>query len=160
MRRRATSLRDPRYCHIILDANALDRVDSYRSAEVDEFQRLSRELTVIKPHGVEAELSHPRTPTRSRQDMDEIFTIPTNLTHDETLQRERLRSWLSGNSNSNKHVADADHLFEATKYGGGYFVTHDQRILRRKSDLQNFAPGLKAVTLTEMVEILRIYIST
>jgi hypothetical protein len=48
---------------------------------------------------------------------------------------------------------DADHLFEAAKYGG-YFITHDQRILKKVGQLGHLLPpSLTVVTLAEFLDI-------
>jgi hypothetical protein len=33
------------------------------------------------------------------------------------------------------HVADASHLSEAAETGCGYFITHDNRILKKRAEL-------------------------
>ncbi|MYM57064.1 hypothetical protein GR167_17235 [Rhodobacteraceae bacterium GS-10] len=126
---------------------------------MDEFLRLeaSLGLSVIKPHGVEIELNRANTPEQVRGDMSGIYTLETALIPDEVSRREAIRTLMTGNAQSDKHKDDADHLFETSKYGGGYFVTHDRRIHKRKAELASLAPGVQVVTLEEMVEVCRQY---
>jgi hypothetical protein len=54
-------------------------------------------------------------------------------------------------------LQDADHLFEAAKYGG-YFITHDQRILTRAGRLREvLPPSLTVVTLVDSLAIFDDY---
>jgi hypothetical protein len=54
-------------------------------------------------------------------------------------------------------MADADHLFEAVKYGG-YFITHDRRILTRAGRLGEIVPpSLTVVTLVDFLAIFDDY---
>lgn len=59
---------------------------------------------------------------------------------------------MRGNAASEKHQADADHLFEAEKYGGGYFITHDKRILAKASAILEIAPLITISTLAEFID--------
>lgn len=152
-----SNYRDPRYCNITLDANSLRIKDKTSSALVDEFQRYTEilKLSVIIPHGVQREIGNPNTPKQAQQDMDEIYSDETNLTSEEQERLRKLEELMTGNAQSQKHIADANHLFEASKYVGGYFVTHDKRILKKQSELSELAPGLNVVTLQEIVEICK-----
>ena len=147
---------DPRRCLIFLDANALNPVDEQRAAEVEEFNRLRRLLTlsIIKPHGVEREISHSNTPTRVRHQMNGLYTIPASLTQNEEWTKQELRRIMTGNASPDKHIADGDHLFEAQKYGARYFVTNDRRILKKEREINRLAPDIEIVTLAEMIATL------
>lgn len=146
---------DPRFCQIMLDANSLDRIDATQSELVDRFHSCvdRLQLSVIKPQSVEREIGHPNTPKQVRKDMAGIYTISVGLTHDEVQKRAELRKLMIGNSTSNRHVSDADHLFEAAKYGGGYFVTHDRRYHLKSSKIVTLVPSIKIVSLLEIVDI-------
>ncbi|SFR20253.1 hypothetical protein SAMN04515673_11941 [Poseidonocella sedimentorum] len=69
----------------------------------------------------------------------------------------KLRMLLRGNAKPGKHEADADHLFEAGKYGGGYFLTHDKRIHKLVDQIKKIIPSISVVTLKEFVEIALFY---
>jgi hypothetical protein len=56
---------------------------------------------------------------------------------------------LRGNAKPGKHEVDADHLFQAAKYSR-YFITHDDRIIKRAGRLgEVLPPSLTVVTLAD-----------
>ncbi len=60
---------------------------------------------------------------------------------------------MQGNAKPGKHEADADHLFEAAKYGG-FFITEDDRVLERAGRLSDvLPPSLTVVTLSDFLSI-------
>lgn len=123
-RRRRAHPRDPRFCHVLVDANALDRVDASSSVLVDEFLSMvtALNLSVIKPGGVQVEIQNPGTPQQVRNDLDGIFTVKTSLSTYELKKRDAIRALMTGNAKSNRHIADADHIFEVSKYGWGILL--------------------------------------
>lgn len=149
---------DPRLGNIHLDANALDPPIMDHRRLVSEFHEMVRaqELTVLNPHGVQQEIDNPRTPTSTQRDMQGIVTIQTNLTTEERRVHEELRKLICGSAAPGKHDADADHIFVASKYGGNYFVTHDQRLLKRKNEIATITgPRPDIVTLSEFMCICK-----
>ena len=58
-----------------------------------------------------------------------VTTQPVALTSDEGRRRDGIVLLLKGDSKSDRHLQDAYHIFEASKYSG-YFVTTDNRILK------------------------------
>jgi membrane peptidoglycan carboxypeptidase len=73
-------------------------------------------------------------------------------------ERRRVELLLQGNAKPGKHISDARHLFEAGKYGGGYFVTNDQRILDKRVELADaLPPSLNIVTLKQLLDIFDDY---
>jgi hypothetical protein len=147
---------DPRRVNVCVDANALDPADDERDEQVERFQLLqsANVFRVIVPRGVRAELTNPHTPKPVRDGLlPEIFSLPTGHTSAETMLSLKLRAILQGNAQSGKHDADAGHLFEAAKYGG-YFITHDGRILKKRRQLAAELPSsLQIVTLAEFLAI-------
>jgi len=124
---------DPRKCPVAIDANALDRDGSDHDALVDRLLGLASAgaINLIVPKGVRLEISNPNTPAHVQEAaLPKIFTIGVGLNSDEQRRKRIIESELQGNARPGKHAADADHLFEAAKYGG-YFITHDDRILKR-----------------------------
>ena len=90
--------------------------------------------------------------------MQGIVTVQSNLTPDEELRRSELRKLLRGGAAAGKHEADADHIFEAAKYGGRYFVTHDKRVLGKKDEIAKIiGSGFEIVTLREFIEVCKKY---
>lgn len=160
IRRKQTtrSIRDPRYCNVYLDANALDCNDTARTSIVQDYQsEVERlELSDIVPYGVQNEIQHPNTPTQTAMNMDSIYTIPTPDSETEAFTRTKIRQVLRGNAREGKHQDDADHLFECYKYGGGYFITHDQRLIDKKKDeIERLLDGVTVSSLVEFVAICR-----
>lgn len=142
---------DPRICNVSIDANALDRDGSPRDALVERLLALYEAGTVnlIVPKGVRLEIANPNTPAHVQDAAPKIFTIAVGLNTDERRRKQIITAELQGNARSGKHEADADHLFEAAKYGG-YFITHDDRILKRAGRLGDvLPPSLTVVTLAD-----------
>ena len=133
---------DPRKVNVAIDGNALNRDGSARDALVDRLLELSDtgRVNLIVPKGVRAEILDPCTPTHKQEAaLPRIFSIAVGLNSDEERRHRVIEQELQGNAKPGKHAADADHLFEASKYGG-YFVTHDQRILRKAGGLGAVLP--------------------
>ena len=147
---------DPRICPVAIDANALDRDGSARDDLVDRLLGLSSAGTInlIVPKRVREEIQNPRTPAHVQDAaLPKLFTIPVGLNSDEQRRKRIIEQELQGNARPGKHMADADHLFEAAKYGG-YFITHDQRILIRAGRLREvLPPSLTVVTLVDFLAI-------
>ena len=122
----------------------MDRVIALREAN---------EINFVVPGTVRAEASHPNTPTNVQAAMlPEIHTLPVSRTAGEEATLYQIRAILRGNAQPGKHDADAEHLFEASKYGGGYFITHDRRVLGKRDELrQQIGAALAIVTLEEFL---------
>lgn len=148
---------DPRICNIHLDANALDRTGGARDALVERVLALreSEEINFVVPESVRAEVNDPRTPTNVQNVvLPEIYSLTVSRTPDEQVIFGQIRAILMGNAKPGKHDADANHLFEASKYGGGYFITHDRRMLKKRDDLRSLiGPALAIVTLEEFLKV-------
>ena len=82
-----------------------------------------------------------------------MYSLPVQRTAQEMELLVKLRTLLQGNSQSTKHDADAEHLFEASKYGGRFFITHDRRILVRKEKVQSLIGPIEIVSLEEFILI-------
>lgn len=146
---------DPRLVNTILDSNALEHSGPDQVARLLAL-KADGKISLIVPKGVLLETSHPNTPAEiSRTMSSQIFTLEVERNSEEDRELAKIKAILEGNSMSGKHVADAEHLFEATKYGGGYFITHDVRMLRQKrAELDAvLPPSLWIVTLDEYLEI-------
>jgi len=146
---------DPRICNISIDANALDRDGTDRDTLVDRLLALYEAGTInlILPKGVRVEIANPNTPAHVQDAAPKIFTIGVGLNSDEQRRKRIIEAELQGNAKLGKHAADADHLFEAAKYGG-FFITHDERILKRAGRLgEVLPPSLTVVTLADFLAI-------
>ncbi len=151
---------DPRKSNLAIDANSLDRPDPMRAAAVDRLLRLheSEKVRLIVPKGVRIELQHPHTPADVKTAaLPQIFTIQVGLNTEEHRELREIERELQGNAKSGKHKPDAEHLFEAGKYCA-YFITHDDRILRRAGRLRDILPpSLTVLTLADFLEIFDDY---
>jgi len=77
------------------------------------------------------------------------------LVESEQKLREQILRILAGNGRPENVFQDAQHVFEAAKYGS-YFVTTDERILKRKGELCA-ACEVDILKPSELVEILHEY---
>jgi hypothetical protein len=146
---------DPRIVNTHLDSNALEHSSPYQVARLLALKAEGK-INLIVPQGVRLETAHPNTPAEISRTMSaQIFTLEVERSADEEGELALIKATLQGNAMSGKHAADAEHLFEAAKYGGGYFVTHDARMVRQKrSELEAvLPPSLWIVTLDEYLAI-------
>lgn len=116
-------------------------MDSCAFSPEEEEEPASRRIlekcpNIIVAHSVQKELAHPNTPEDIRQlSKAFIYTIEGDLTQDEIERRNEIHMLIQGNAAPGRHKNDADHLFELSKYGGGYFVTTDRRLLKHSETL-------------------------
>jgi len=88
------------------------------------------------PNLVRQEIDHVNTPEYvKRRACDFIYTTMTPLKPDESILSANLRSHFKGNGVGDRHTADSNHIFEALKYGAGYFITEDARIKKKSNAL-------------------------
>jgi len=101
------------------------------------------------------EVQHPQTPDSVRGSIaGGLFTLPTSLTSGEQHKLAEVTRLMRGNATDHRHDTDARHLFEAAKYGAGYFITHDRRILSRAEAFdQILGPGFSVVNLIDFLNI-------
>jgi hypothetical protein len=147
---------DPRKCPVAIDANALNRDGSAHDGMVDRLLALSSAGTIrlLVPKRVREEILDPRTPAHIQEAaLLQIFSYSVGLNSDEQRRHRIITQELQGNAKPGKHESDADHLFEAAKYGG-FFITHDARILTRAGRLgEALPPSLTVVTLADFLTI-------
>lgn len=144
---------DPRRANTLIDNNAFEHSDQN---QVDRLLSLIAEgrITLIVPHGVRSEIAHPNTPIQIKDMMSvQLFTEEVERSSSEQREIARIEAVLQGNARKGRHSADAKHVFEAAKYGG-YFITHDKRIVRKKRrELEAMHSNLSIVTLDEYLTI-------
>ena len=152
-------LPDPNYRNVFLDSCAFDpKYAPEDAASTEIFGRYSagllKALTVA--HSNLKEIEHPNTPDWvKRAAADAIFTLDVQLTVDERARKERILDVLAGNGGRDKMRQDAAHVFEASKYGG-YFITTDERILKRRDELKGICDAI-IVRPSEFVAVLKQY---
>ncbi len=94
------------------------------------------EINLVLPGTVKNEISHPRTPGFvEKRAAPLVFSNETSLTEEELKHREDIRTLVRGNAKPGAHQNDADHLYDLVKFGGGYFITTDNRLLRMTETL-------------------------
>ncbi|WP_133716736.1 PIN domain-containing protein [Methylocaldum gracile] len=123
-------------------------------ASVALFQ-LSQEnkIALIIAHSNQKELEHPNTPAWvKREAQSRIYTIATSITAKEQEIKDAILAVLAGKGKPENMRQDAEHIYEASKYGS-YFVTTDSRILKRERELFE----LCTVTVLKPSEMLSIY---
>lgn len=99
------------------------------------------------------EAEHPNTPPWIKAEAaSKIFSLVTTLTPEEESKKSEIWFILTGNGKPEKMKPDSEHVFEAHKYGG-YFVTNDQRIIKKRENLMNICNAI-IITPCEMVEII------
>ncbi|MBI1213785.1 MAG: hypothetical protein GC190_20180 [Alphaproteobacteria bacterium] len=148
--------KNPKYFHTAIDANALDPVTPERKRDAARLLELSRKraISLILPYSVRKEFENRGTPEEIRRAAGEqIFTIETERTLEEEARASKILAVLQGNAKAGRHDADAGHIAELEKYGGGYFITYDDRIRDRQSEWRQFAPSVEIVTLEEYMTI-------
>ncbi len=129
----AHTQRPPQYSHSFIDSCAFNPSGIEESASR---RILEKWPNILVAHSVQKELEHPNTPDDvKRMAQGFVYTIETELTPELLKKREEIRILIQGNAKPGKHKGDADHLFELYKFGGGYFVTTDERLLSRSDEL-------------------------
>lgn len=126
-----------RYGSIVIDAMILDYVDGFEGEVIERLMSyyFEGEISLLLPHSVKAELESGNTPERvRRRARDLIFSNPVTLNADEQKRADLIYELLNGNAQPGKHLSDSLHVFEASKYGR-FFVTNDQRIIRKRGPL-------------------------
>ena len=117
----------PRYAHAFIDSCAFDPGGSEERASR---RILNRVPSVIVAHSVQKEVDHPNTPADVKTlAQSQIYTKATGDVPDLTKRKQQVRLLIQGNAKPGKHDGDAEHIFELHKFGGGYFITTDDRLL-------------------------------
>lgn len=147
---------DPRRSNTFLDTCAFDpKVEpEHSAAQKIRSLRKSVRISILLAHSNQKEIEHPNTPADVKAEAADMnFTIETGLTNAETERRAQVHQAMTGDGNPARYEADAHHIFGAGKYGGGYFVTTDKRILGRKSQLE----AISGAVIVKPTEWLAIY---
>ena len=130
---------DPRRSNTFVDSCAFDpKVEpEHSAAQKIRAIRHAGNISVLLAHSNQKEIDHPNTPGDVKAEAADMnYTVATPLTPEETQRLDLVQRIMTGDGNPDKYEADAKHIFEAGKYGAGYFVTTDQRILNRKTELE------------------------
>ena len=134
---------DPQRTNNFLDSCAFDPKYSPEHEAAQEIRALGNEgrVRLVLTHSNQKEIDHPNTPADvKREAASMIYTIKTALTPEEEDRKARLHAVLTGNGKPEKYAEDAAHVFEAGRYVG-YFITTDERILRKRDELRQVSPA-------------------
>jgi predicted nucleic acid-binding protein len=122
--------------NIAIDSCAFHPPQEKEKAATLELSKLRDEgmISAIISNKVDKELSKaPHHVARKR--LEQIYTLPVNLTSEEKTTKQKIRSLLFGNKSNLKEneLNDIYNIFEAQKYGCRYFVTTDKKHLLAKA---------------------------
>lgn len=129
---------NPWHTNSVLDTCAFDPKYGLEPTAAREIHRLRREegLPIVLAHSVAKEIDHPNTPVSVKNEARAlIFSIPVCLNSNEKVLKKRIHTLITGNGRPERYDQDANHIFEAQKYGS-YFITTDQRLLEKASDIR------------------------
>jgi len=151
---------DPRYCSTVFDQNAFEGNQGDDLIIVDGILDLANGiLSILLPYSIQDEIKHENTPKGVKQRAARlIYTNKVSVTPDERQRLDILRKLLRGNAQSDKHDADAFHIFEAAKYGARYFITYDKRILRKSDELYKLL-NVRSVVPKEFLAIYNNFVN-
>lgn len=122
---------NPWFTNSSLDTCSLNPASPVEAIAVEEILRLHTErgLSLVISHSTKREFDHPNTPQAVKeQASSKIFTVSVELNPQEMTIKQRLHDLIVGNGKASTYAADAEHIFEAQKYGS-YFLTEDRRLL-------------------------------
>jgi predicted nucleic acid-binding protein len=142
---------------VILDAHLLDEhIDSNERSAADLIFALAKDegLSIFLPHSVKAEIDDPNTPAATRERASEF--IYTMAVGEDPRSAARFELLLRGNAAPGRHSADARHLAVACRFGGGFFLTLDKRMLDREADIRLACPGLWVIRPTKLLDLMQI----
>jgi len=59
---------------------------------------------------------------------------------------------IQGNAKLGQHAKDAFHLVESAKYGGRFFITNDERLLKKVDEIWKMLLPLRVLKPTDFLE--------
>lgn len=152
---------DPKIAIIFLDSCAFDpkySPEDEASRRLHEFSQKGK-LIVNIVHSTQKEIEHPNTPSCvKRQANNFSYTKETYLEDTDRKRKAQIVKILAGNGNPGRVAKDAEHIFEADKYGD-YFITTDNRILKKKEELKRIC-SLNISKPSQLLEIMTVYENT
>jgi predicted nucleic acid-binding protein len=151
----------PQLISIHMDSCAFDPKYSPEDKAADELYRIYErfdEYGIILEiaHSAQKEIHHPNTPHWVKERANKmIYTIETSLNDEERARLRAIRAILAGNGRIENIIQDANHIFEAQKYGA-YFVTTDERLLKKREEIKQLCT-LCIVKPSEMLQLIEQY---
>jgi predicted nucleic acid-binding protein len=147
---------NPWITNTLLDSCAFDPANREEQQAADELFRLHREkeLSLIIAHSTKREIEHPNTPQWVKREASaKLFSMKVQLTPQELTIKNKLHALITGNGKAEKYAADAEHIFEAQKYGS-YFVTADVRLLDKANEVRALC-GVIVLRPSEFLRLVR-----
>ena len=144
---------NPYITNIFIDSCAFD--PKYEEEEKASQKLLqNKNLNIIIAHSTCKEIEHPNTPKSVKSLAEErIFTLSLALTPDELRLKHAIWKLLTGNGNPEQMKQDAEHVFEASKYGS-YFITTDKRILKKREKIYELGVQCLILRPSEFLQII------
>jgi hypothetical protein len=149
---------NPRIINNFIDSCAFDpKYSPEDQASLEIFQRSENDEFILNiSHSNLKEIDHPNTPNWVKREANKlIYSIQTRLTNNKIELKTKILKILTGNGKPEKMAKDAEHVFEASKYGR-YFITTDKRILNKKKELEDLCSVI-ILKPSEFLEILAMY---
>lgn len=129
------------------------------TAEADACSQIFKwaEESIIVPilaHSVLDELNHPNTPRWMKElAMQFVSTREMSLTLDQQKQLKKIESIIIGQGKYETYCNDALHVFISDD-SGKYFITADDRLLKKREEIKLTSTGIVICKPTELVEIV------
>lgn len=153
----------PQKANIHIDSCAFDPKyypEDKSAEEIWRFYEKWKDTGIILEiaHSVLKEIEHPGTPLWVKERAHKIgYTIPNDFTDEEKNLLHDVKKILAGNGKIENICQDARHIFEAHKHGH-YFVTTDERILKKKGELHKICScSLSIVKPSELLALIETY---
>jgi|GEM_PF-4315909 len=125
---------DPLRFHTFMDSNLADEIEAKTTDAIKSILEWENngEICLIRPHSVKSELEDASTPAAIQKiAYDGIYTMQVGVTMDEVSQRQKFIEECRGDAQAKNIDGDLRHVWELTRYGGGYFLTRDIRLQKR-----------------------------
>jgi hypothetical protein len=114
-------------------------------------------LGIRLAHSNQKEVDHLNTPAWvKRKAAGLIYTTQVTLTPDERSRLGKIHAILTGSGKPENVEDDARHIFEAQKYGS-YFVTTDERPLKRADEIRTEC-GVEILRPSQFLELVRSHV--
>jgi len=147
---------NPLITNNFIDSCAFDPKYDPEDKSATEILRLYRQgkIGLEIAHSTQKEIEHPNTPSWVKQEADNlIYTIEVGRNTNERDLLHKIEVILAGEGKIENITEDALHIFEAQKYGS-YFITTDNRILKRKGTLHKVC-SLKIMKPSEFLSLIK-----
>lgn len=142
--------------NIFIDSCAFDPNYEPETTAANHLKLLyeSGKLNLLIAHSTAKELKHQNVPTDVRREAQgRVRSLEVSLTESEIKLKRKILETLTGNGKPENMQQDAEHIFEAQKYGS-YFVTVDKGILRKADDLKELCGGLIVLLPSAFLSVL------